>query len=169
MVAVTRHASRYNTKHKCNANKRRITAFTRRFNINPTAIKRWAHGTDAKRKCMRDDRNRCVQCKWCNGATDNTVTQGGSVTFTCQVTAAKPQGSQYRFFLNDTTLLKDSNNTQYTINNVQWSQHYSKYKCVPHNDVGDGPEAAVILSVNGELIIIWNTFAVELERKHREN
>jgi len=81
-------------------------------------------------------------------AGDNTVTQGGSLTFTCHVTAAKPQVSRYMFYLNDTTLVKDGNNTQYTINNVQRSQHYGKYKCVPRNDVGNGPEAAVILNVN---------------------
>jgi len=84
-------------------------------------------------------------------AGDNTVTQGGSLTFTCHVTAAKPQVSRYMFYLNDTTLVKDGNNTQYTINNVQRSQHYGKYKCVPRNDVGNGPEAAVILNVNSEL------------------
>ena len=72
------------------------------------------------------------------------------MTFTCLVTAAKPQVSQYRFFLNDTTLVKDSNDNQYTINNVQRSQHYGKYKCVPRNDIGDGPEANVTLNVNGE-------------------
>ncbi len=81
-------------------------------------------------------------------AAANTVTQGDSVTFTCHVTAAKPQVSQYRFYLND-TLGKDSKDSQYTINNVQRSQHYGEYKCVPHNDVGDGPEASVTLHVNG--------------------
>ena len=83
-------------------------------------------------------------------AADNTVTQGGSLILTCHVTAAKPQVSQYRFYLNDTTLVKDSNDNQYTINNVKRSQHYGKYKCVPRNDVGVGPEAAVILNVNGK-------------------
>ena len=83
-------------------------------------------------------------------ADDKTVTQGESVTFTCDATAAQPQVSRYSFSLNDTTLVKDSNDNQYTINNVQRSQHYGKYKCVPRNDVGDGPEAAVILNVNGE-------------------
>ena len=72
------------------------------------------------------------------------------MTFTCLVTAAKPQVSRYKFFLNDTALVKDSNDNQYTINNVQRSQHYGKYKCVPRNDVGDGPEASVTLDVNGE-------------------
>ena len=72
------------------------------------------------------------------------------MTFTCFVTAAKPQVSRYTFYLNDTTLVKDSNDNQYTINNVQRSQHYGKYNCVPRNDVGDGPEASVTLDVNGE-------------------
>jgi len=81
-------------------------------------------------------------------AAGNTVTQGGSVAFTCDVTAAKPQVSRYRFYLNDTTLVKDSNDNQYTINNVQRSQHFGKYKCIPRNDVGDGAEAAVILNIN---------------------
>lgn len=83
-------------------------------------------------------------------AAGNTVTEGGSVTFTCHVTATKPQVSQYRFYLNDTTLVKGSSVSQYTINNVQRSKHYGKYKCVPRNDVGDGPEATVKLNVNGE-------------------
>ena len=83
-------------------------------------------------------------------AADNTVTQGGSLTFTCHVTAAKPQVSWYRFYLNDTTLVKDSKDNQYVIINVQRSQHYGKYKCIPSNDVGDGPEATVILKVNGK-------------------
>jgi len=83
-------------------------------------------------------------------AADNTVTQGESVTFTCDATAAQPQVSRYSFSLNDTTFVKDSNDNQYTINNVQRSQHYGKYQCVPRNDVGDRPEAAVILNVNGE-------------------
>ena len=58
--------------------------------------------------------------------------------------------SRYRYYLNDTNLVKESNDYQYTINNVQRSQHYGKYKCVPSNDVGDGPEATVSLYVNGE-------------------
>ena len=83
-------------------------------------------------------------------AADNTVTQGDTVTFTCHVTAAKPPVSQYRFSLNDSTIVKDGNGSQHTIINVQRSQHYGKYKCVPSNDVGDGPEATVTLIVNGE-------------------
>ncbi|KAL9964823.1 hypothetical protein ACROYT_G028513 [Oculina patagonica] len=82
-------------------------------------------------------------------AAEDTVTQGDSVTFTCRVTAAKPQVSQYRFYLNDTTdPVKDSKDSQYTISKVKRSQHYGDYKCVPHNYVGDGPEATVTLNVN---------------------
>ena len=58
--------------------------------------------------------------------------------------------SRYRFYLNDTTLVKDSNDNQYTIKNVQRSQHYGKYKCLASNDAGDGLEATVILGVNGK-------------------
>ncbi|KAJ7384343.1 Immunoglobulin V-set domain [Desmophyllum pertusum] len=82
-------------------------------------------------------------------AAQNTVTQGDSVTLACHVTAANPQVSQYSFYLND-SLVKAASDNQYTINNVQRSQHYGKYKCIPHNDVGDGPEASVTLHVNGE-------------------
>ncbi|KAJ7371886.1 hypothetical protein OS493_022607, partial [Desmophyllum pertusum] len=78
---------------------------------------------------------------------DNTVTQGDTVTFTCHVTAAKPQVSQYRFYLNG-SLVNTTHDSQYTINNVQRSQHHGKYKCIPHNDAGDGPEATVTLTVN---------------------
>ena len=82
-------------------------------------------------------------------AAKNTVTQGGRVTFTCHVTAAKPPVSQYRFYLND-SLVKASKDRQYTINNVQRSQRYGEYKCVPRNDAGNGTEATVTLNVNGE-------------------
>ena len=84
-------------------------------------------------------------------AADDTVTQGGTVTFTCHVTAAKPQVSRYKFYLNDTAnVVKDSNDNQYTISDVQRSQHYGKYYCIPSNDVGDGPAASVTLNVHGE-------------------
>ena len=82
-------------------------------------------------------------------AVKNTVTQGDTVTFTCGVTAAKPPVSKYKFYLND-SLFKASNDSQYTINDVQRSQHYGEYKCVPRNGAGNGTEATVTLNVNGE-------------------
>ncbi|KAL9964801.1 hypothetical protein ACROYT_G028489 [Oculina patagonica] len=97
-------------------------------------------------------------------AAANTVTQGDSVTFTCHVTAAKPQVSHYRFYLNDTTPVKDSEDSQYTISNVQRSQHYGEYKCVPHNDVGDGPEATVTLNVNDAANEEASTSTPELQK-----
>lgn len=80
-------------------------------------------------------------------AGQNTVTQGNNVTLTCHVTAAKPQASGYRFYFNN-SLLSNSSNSDHIINNVQRSQHYGEYKCVPYNDAGDGPEAKVTLNVN---------------------
>ena len=71
------------------------------------------------------------------------------MTLSCRVTAAEPKVSQYRFFLND-SLVKASNRSQYTINDVQRSKHYGEYKCVPKNTMGDGTEATVTLDVNGE-------------------
>ena len=71
------------------------------------------------------------------------------MTLTCHVTAAKPPVSQYGFYLND-SLVKASNHREYTISNVQRSQHYGEYKCVPKNTMGDGTEATVTLNVNGE-------------------
>ncbi|XP_022809177.1 peroxidasin homolog isoform X5 [Stylophora pistillata] len=79
-------------------------------------------------------------------AAHNIVTQGDNVTLTCHVTSAKPRVSGYRFYLNNLPV-SNSNNREHTINNVQRSQHYGVYKCVPYNDVGDGPEAAVPLNI----------------------
>ena len=90
-------------------------------------------------------------------AVNNTATQGDTVIFTCDVTAARPLVSQYTFFLND-TLVKASNDSQYTINNVQRSDDFGEYKCLPRNDVGNGTEATVKLNVNGEyLALFWGT------------
>ena len=81
-------------------------------------------------------------------ASQNTITQGDSVTFTCKVMAAVPEVSIYKFYVNDSLLSKNSN-SEYTLYNVSRSQHYGKYKCVPHNDAGDGAEAIVGLNING--------------------
>ena len=62
--------------------------------------------------------------------------------------AAVPKVSIYKFCFNG-HLLGGNNNGEYTLNKVNRSQHYGEYKCVPHNDAGDGAEAAVRLDVNG--------------------
>ena len=78
----------------------------------------------------------------------NTVTEGDTVTFSCKVMAALPQVSIYKFYLNGHLLSENSNN-EYTLNNTNRSQHYGEYKCIPHNDAGDGAEATVRLNING--------------------
>ncbi|CAH3158925.1 unnamed protein product, partial [Pocillopora meandrina] len=80
-------------------------------------------------------------------ASQNTVTEGDTVTFKCIVMAAVPQVSIYKFYFNG-RLLSNNSNGEYTLNNVNRSQHYGKYKCVPHNDAGDGVEATVRLYIN---------------------
>ena len=81
-------------------------------------------------------------------ASQNTVMEGDTVTFTCIVMAAVPEVSIYKFYFNG-SLLSGNNNSEYTLNKVNRSQHYGVYKCVPHNDAGDGAEATVRLDVNG--------------------
>ena len=81
-------------------------------------------------------------------ASQNTVTEGDSVTFKCTAMTAVPQVSIYKFFFND-HLLSWNSNSDYTLNNVNRSQHYGEYKCVPHNDAGDGAEATVRLNIDG--------------------
>ena len=46
-------------------------------------------------------------------------------------------------------LFSNNSNSEYTLNNVNRSQHHGEYKCVPHNVVGDGAEATVRLNING--------------------
>ena len=62
--------------------------------------------------------------------------------------AAVPQVSIYKFYFNGSLLSNDSN-SEYTLNNVNRSQHHGEYKCVTHNAVGDGAEATVRLNING--------------------
>ena len=81
-------------------------------------------------------------------APQNTVTEGDTVTFKCIVMAAETQVSIYKFYLNG-SLLSNNSNSEYTLNNVNRSQHHGKYKCVPHNKAGDGAEATVRLNING--------------------
>ena len=81
-------------------------------------------------------------------ASQNTVTEGDTVIFKCLVMAAVPQVSTYKFYFSG-RLLSNSSNSEYTLNNVNRSQHYGEYKCVPHNDAGDGADAVVTLNING--------------------
>ena len=62
--------------------------------------------------------------------------------------AAVPQVSIYKFHFNDRLLSANSNN-EFTLNDVNRSQHYGEYKCVPHNDAGDGVEAIARLNIDG--------------------
>ena len=62
--------------------------------------------------------------------------------------AAVPQVSVYKLYFN-AGLLSGNSNSEYTLNNVNRSQHYGDYQCVPYNDAGDGAEATVRLNING--------------------
>ena len=79
----------------------------------------------------------------------NTVTEGDTVTFKCIVMAAVPKVSIYKFYFNG-SLLSENSNSEYTLNNVNQSQHSGEYKCVPHNDVGDGAKATLRLHIKGK-------------------
>jgi len=81
----------------------------------------------------------------------STALQGENVTLTCHVTAANPAVSEYRFYLND-TVRNTSKSNSLTIIDVQLSKHYGKYKCVAHNDAGDGQSNAVVLDINGKCL-----------------
>ena len=63
--------------------------------------------------------------------------------------AAVPQVSIYKFYFNGQPLSSNSN-SEYILNNTNHSQHDGEYKCVPHNDAGDGVEATVRLNIEGE-------------------
>ena len=82
-------------------------------------------------------------------AAQNTVTEGDTVTFKCIVMAAVPQVSIYKFYFNG-SLLSNNRNGEFILNNVNRSQHIGEYKCVPHNDVGDGAKATVRLNIKGK-------------------
>ena len=77
-----------------------------------------------------------------SNAAQNTVAEGETVTFKCIVMVAVPQLSIYKFYFNG-SLLSENSNSAYTLNNVNRSEHYGEYKCIPHNDVGDGAKATV--------------------------
>lgn len=83
-------------------------------------------------------------------AAGNIATQGQNVTFTCHVLEAKPAVSEYRFYLNDSTLTPVTNVNKLIIHGVNRSQHFGKYKCVAYNDAGDGQSDAVVVNINGK-------------------
>ena len=93
----------------------------------------------------------------------NTAVQGNTVTFTCKVSGAKPAVSGYRIYLNNSnTPLAEPTDGRYTINNVRRSQHLGKYKCVPYNVAGNGPQATVELSINDKCTNSMVSFIIRL-------
>ena len=84
-------------------------------------------------------------------AASDTAVKGDKVTFTCKVTGAKPAVDKYKFyFKNSNTPIAENSKGTYQINSVKGSDQ-GTYKCVPHNDAGDGVEFTVMLTVNGKL------------------
>ena len=74
---------------------------------------------------------------------------------TCNVAAANPPVSEYRVYLNRSSIpvytIKNTSNI--IIKNVRRSQHYGEYKCEAHNAVGNWQSSAVVLNINGESIL----------------
>ena len=86
------------------------------------------------------------------------------MTFTCKVTGAKPAVDKYKFyFKNSNTPIAENSKGTYQINSVKGSDQ-GTYKCVPHNAVGDGEEATVMLTVNGKL---WMKYDLHLKNKEK--
>ena len=75
------------------------------------------------------------------------------------MSAANPPVSEYRFYRNDTVLKTLQYINEYTIHDVQRSQHYGKHNCVAHSDAGDGDSDAVDLNINGKLFVLGRTVA----------
>ena len=73
------------------------------------------------------------------------------MTFTCTATGANPAVDKYKFYFNNSnTPIAENSKGTYQINDVQGSDQ-GTYKCVPHNAVGDGEQATVMLTVNRKL------------------
>ena len=95
-------------------------------------------------------------------ATRNTAKQGQNVALTCDVSEAKPPVLKYRFYLNDSILTPVTNVNKFIIQDVKRSQHFGKYKCVAHNDVGDGHSDQVFLNITGKSLL--RDFQIYTER-----
>jgi len=81
--------------------------------------------------------------------TQNTVKQGQTVTFTCNVNDAFPSVSQYKFYLNG-SIRTVTNVNKFTIVGVNRSQHFGEYKCEAHSAAQDEQSDGVRLNINGE-------------------
>ena len=91
-------------------------------------------------------------------AASNTAVKGNQVTFTCKVKRAKPTVDKYKFyFKNSNRPIAENSKGTYQINSVKASDQ-GTYKCVPHNDAGDGENATVMLTVNGKLWTKYNLY-----------
>jgi len=81
----------------------------------------------------------------------NTAVQGDNVTLTCQVSAANPPESEYRFYVNDSntplkTLKRTNRLTIYVVQRV----HYGRYKCEARNVVGEEQSNVIVFNINGK-------------------
>ena len=72
-----------------------------------------------------------------------------SVILTCN-TNARPAADHYKFYYNG-ELKQESSSNIYKINNTKESDSGS-YKCVPVNEVGQGEEAILDITVTGKSI-----------------
>ena len=75
------------------------------------------------------------------------------MALTCDVSEAKPAVSEYRFYFNDSILTPVTKVNKFIIQDVKRSQHFGQYKCVAHNDVGDGHSDHVFLNINGKSLL----------------
>ena len=87
-------------------------------------------------------------------ADGNIAVQGQNVTLTCDVSEAKPPVSEYRFYLNDSILTTVTDADIFTIHDVKRSEHFGKYKCMAHNDAGDGESDVIVLNITGKSLLI---------------
>ena len=75
------------------------------------------------------------------------------MALTCDVSEVKPAVSEYRFYLNDSILTPVTNVNKFIIHGVNRYHHFGKYKCVAHNDAGDGQSDVVVLNITGKSLL----------------